>query len=346
MKLFLKIIKRVFLFLGVLIAILFVVRWMNQMDKDAKSKIRPNEALMKMYQGIDREDPLKSQLPDIEVSEVKGSYINGYHLLPKEVKHRGAVIVFGGSEGSSSFPNAVFLAQNGYEVYSMYYFRRENQRAELLNVPIEFFEELREYIQKDAKNPEPLTIYGGSKGAELALLLSSVYPDDIDHLVLFAPSSYVFQGLSYTEKMPHSSWTYKGEELDYISTIPEPLVGVAFFFDYLINKPVKLIGLYESAEKIAPNQESARIDLDKIKAKMLVFAGARDEMWQSAKMAQMIKDGYKGECELHIFEEAGHLFFGPSVIDNLALGGEYEANEQAKFESDKILLETLERWTK
>lgn len=346
MKTFLKFLKRAFLVLLVLAGILFAIRWLNQRDKQVKSQIKPNEAFMQMYKGIDREDPLKSQLPDMEISEIKGEYINGYHLLPKELKHKGAIIVFGGSEGGSSFPDAVFLAKNGYEVYSMYYFGRENQRRELLNVPIDFFEELRDYIKKDAKNPEPLTIYGGSKGAELALLLSSVYPDDIDHLVLYAPGSYVFQGLSYTERTPHSSWTYKGEELDFISTVPEPLVSAAFFFDFVINKPVKLVGLYENIEKIAPNKETARIDLSKVRAKMLIFAGARDELWHSAKMAMQIKEHYKGECELHIFEKAGHLFFGPSVMDNLALGGEYEANEQAKFESNRILLETLERWTK
>lgn len=228
----------------------------------------------------------------------------------------------------------------------MYYFGRENQQPELLNVPVDFFEELHDYIKNDAQNPQPLTIYGGSKGAELALLLSSIYPDEIDNLVLYAPGSYVFQGLSYTERTPHSSWTYRGEELDYIATIPEPIVGAAFFFDFLLNKPMKLVGLYESAQKIASNKESAEIDLEKVKAKILLFTGEDDELWNSPDMARMIKEKYKGECELYIFEDAGHVFFGPSVIHNLAVGGEYDANERAKFESDRILLETLDKWTK
>ena len=62
-------------------------------------------------------------------------------------------------------------------------------------------------------------------------------------------------------------------------------------------------------------------------------------------MGEMIWENYDGECELHIYEDAGHLFLGPSVMQNIALGGQYEANEDAKRESEAILFEKLEAWT-
>ena len=147
----------------------------------------------------------------------------------------------------------------------MYFFGRENQRPELLNVPIDFFEELYVYIDGNAVNPEPLTLLGGSKGAELALLLAAKYPALIDNAVLYAPASYVFQGLSYTDRTPHSSWTFKGEELPYIATMPESSVFGKFMLDLLLNKPMKLIDTYVSAVAIAENKEEAAIPLEEIR---------------------------------------------------------------------------------
>ncbi len=340
-----KILLIILIVIAVLIGALFILRFINGKRTEKLSEFHPSESIINLYTGIDRDDPLRSNLDAVEISEIKGDYINGYRLLPEKVLHPGAVVVFGGSEGSSNFAEAAIIAQRGYEVYSMYFFGRENQRPELLNVPIDFFEELYVYIDENAVNPEPLTLLGGSKGAELALLLAAKYPALVDNAVLFAPASYVFQGLSYTDRTPRSSWTFKGEELPYIATMPESSVLGKFMLDLLLNKPMKLIDTYVSAVAIAENKETAAIPLDEIKANLLIFAGRQDQMWQSAAMGEMIRDNYAGDCDLHIFEEAGHLFLGPPAMSNIALGGAYEANENAKFESDAILFEKLEQWT-
>ena len=340
-----KILLIILIVIVVLIGAVLILRFINGKNTEKLSEIRENEALTNLYAGVDRTDPLQSEIEGVSVSAVKGDYINGYRLLPDEILHDGAVVVFGGSEGSSNFADAAMIAKRGYEVYSMYFFGQENQAPELLNVPLEFFEELYAYIEKDAADPEPLTLYGGSKGAELSLLLASKYPDLIDNVVLSAPASYVFQGLSFTDRTPHSSWTFKGEELPYIATLPESDVLARFMLDMLLNKPMKLIDTYISAVNIAENKDEAAIPLGDVKANLLIFAGRQDQMWPSAEMGEMIKENYAGNCDLHIFEEAGHLFLGPSVLSNLALGGTYEANESAKFESDAILFEKLEAWT-
>lgn len=345
MKKFGKILLIILIVLVIFIGAIFTLRFINGKNSEKLSKMRENEALMNLYAGVDRTDPLQSKIEGVSVSAIKGDYINGYRLLPDEIMHDGAVVVFGGSEGSSNFAEAAIIAQRGYEVYSMYFFGRENQRPELLNVPIDFFEELYVYIDENAVNPEPFTLLGGSKGAELALLLAAKYPTLVDNVVLFAPASYVFQGLSYTDRTPHSSWMVKGEELPYIATVPESSVLGKFMLDLLLNKPMKLIDTYISAIKIAENKDEAAIPLGDVKANLLIFAGRQDQMWPSAAMGEMIRDNYAGNCDLHIFEDAGHLFLGPPVMRNIALGGTYEANESAKFESDAILFEKLERWT-
>lgn len=340
-----KVILIILIVIAVLIGAILVLRFINGKNTEKLSEVRPNGYMMDLYAGVDQTDPLLSKIDGVTISEVRGDYIYGYRLLPDEILHPGAVVVFGGSEGSSNFGDAALIAKRGYEVYSMYYFGRENQRPELLAVPIDFFEELYVYIENNAVNPKPLTLHGGSKGAELALLLAGKYPTIVDNVVLFAPASYVFQGLSYTDRTPHSSWTYQGEELPYISTMPDSSVLFRLMLNMLLNKPMKIIDTYENVLTTAANKDEAAIPLDTVQANLLIFAGRQDQLWPSAAMGEMIWENYDGECELHIYEDAGHLFLGPSVMQNIALGGQYEANEDAKRESEAILFEKLEAWT-
>ena len=140
--------------------------------------------------------------PGSQIIPVRGWYINGYHIIPKEIKHRGAVLVFGGGEVSCSLHNALITAYHGYEVYAMHFFGQLNQQIQPERIPLEFFAELYLYIQRTAQSPKPLTIQGTSLGAELGLLLASTFPEQVDHLILYAPSAYVFQSFRGRQHSP------------------------------------------------------------------------------------------------------------------------------------------------
>lgn len=277
-----------------------------------------------------------------KVKEIRGWYINGYQFTPKEIKHKGAVVIFGGSEGSPNLPSAIALVNEGYEVYAMYFFGQENQRKELDRVPLEFFAELYLHIQKTARSPKPLTIEGTSKGTELALLLAAYYPVYVDHLILYAPMNYVFQGYA---KDKHSSWTFQGKELPFIHT--DAKEGMIQQMIALRNKePRHGIESYQYGLDHDKNKDKARINLAPIRAKMLIFAGELDAAIPAADMGREIKENYKGECELMIFEKAGHSFSEFTVSGVWAMGGDPEANVQAGIESERIRLEKLAEWTK
>lgn len=346
MKTFLKILKYLLLFILAVVVIVFGIRFYNQKQTEKLAKIDPNHKLEKFYSEEDLSDVSKLSIPGVSVSDVKGERLRGYHLLPDEVKHKGVVVTFGGSEGSTNFNYAADIAKNGYEVFAMYYFNAEGLPEELMNVPLENFENIVAEIEKTAKVPKPLTILGGSKGAEYALLLSTIYPDKIDNLVLYAPSAYVFQGLSFKERMPHSSWTWGTNEMAFLSFINvDSKIGFKIFSDLLLGKPMHYYPTYMELIK-DKNQlnDPTRIEVEKAKANALVFAGGDDQMWPSAKMAETIKENYGGNIEVKIFEKAGHIFFGPPVVQNLMMGGEYAANVEAKTESDRILFEKLNEW--
>lgn len=275
---------------------------------------------------------------------IQGWYINGYQITPKEVKHKGVIVVFGGSEGSSALGDALTLAIQGYEVYSMYFYGQENQRKKIDRIPLEFFAELYLHIQKNARLPKPLTIQGVSKGSELALLLASYYSDYVDNLILYAPIAYVFQGHG---KGQHSAWTFQGKELTFISLEAGEELKTKHLIARKNNKPRRGIELYQYGLEHDENKEKARINLTSIRSKMLIFAGELDEACPAADMGREIKANYKGECELVTFEKVGHWFLKQNTYGHLLMmGGEPEANVQAGIESDRIRLEKLAEWTK
>lgn len=310
--------------------------------KEGESKISEDSYSRFTYSG--REYTLEEVgLPQgTQVKPIRGWYINGFHIIPKEIKHRGVVVTFGGSDGGSALMIALGLAYRGYEVYSMYSFGQENQRKYLDQVPLEFFAELCLHIRQNAKSPEPLTIYGSSRGAELALLLAGHYPDQVDNLILHAPSAYVFQGL----KSHNSAWTFQGRELPYIAYDPSKEVTPKRAMDARSGKPLREVEVFRYGILYDKNKEKARINLSSIRANMLIFAGEKDEVWPSADMAREIKANYKGECELVTFEKAGHVFSNITSFRNMALGGDSESNVQAGIESDKIMEKKLVEWTK
>ena len=112
------------------------------------------------------------------------------------------------------------------------------------------------------------------------------------------------------------------------------------------NKPMSTLEFCRYGLEHDKNREKARINLAPVRAKMLLFAGELDEVWPAADMAREIKANYDGECELVIFEKAGHAFSKRNMNGKWKMGGEPEANVQAYDESYRIRLEKLEEWTK
>ena len=181
------------------------------------------------------------------------------------------------------------------------------------------------------------------------MLLASYYLRDVDNLVLYAPSAYTWQGLSNDYSNQKSSWTYKNKELPFLKlNDSSPETWASFLIDMLAGRPLEFAPMYDSIIQRTNNKSEATISLKPTKANLLMFAGGKDSVWPSSSMAQTIKQNYpqQSQVRLEIYPDAGHVFFGPPVINGMRTGGNYQANEAAKTQSDKILLHQLESWTK
>lgn len=279
--------------------------------------------------------------PGMTVERIEGDYLNGFHLHPDSVTHRGLVVVWGGSEGGPDFRRAHRIASWGYEVLSLFYFGQANQRPTLSEVPLEFFDEVLTWRGQHVPDG-PLTVLGTSKGAELALVLQARYPQ-IDNVVVFTPSRYAWLGLDFSRMS--SSWTYRGEEVPYVSTERASLGAFASMLSAMaLNYPMRLRELYATAAENDPNAAAALIPLE-LSGHLLAFGGGDDAMWPGGEAAAAWGELDPPRTHAHVYPDAGHMFGDVGAwASGMALGGTREANLAADEDSMAVLGAALAEW--
>ena len=330
-----KIFFRIFSIVIILLALVFILRIYN----DHKYKDTNALNFPEYYKDVTNISLYPKDIDGVDVTYVDEGRMQGFRFVPKEKSHKGIVICFGGSEGSPNFENAKRLAKDGYETLALFMFGMKNQEQTLRKIPLEQFEDVINYINKNIKDNKPISVLGASKGAEYALNLASKYPE-IDNLILISPSSYNFAGLDFKDY--GSSWTYKGKELPYIdikkSSFKSFLKNV--IVPNIIKSPISYKETYKSAiEKDSLSQEKL-ISVKNVKANILMIAGEDDLMWDSLAMAKKIKD-QNPNAKFYSYKGAGHIFAGNGVLNlgkiRIATGGTIEGNEKARSESRKTI---------
>ena len=330
-----KIFFIIFSFIIILLALVFILRIYN----DHKYKDIGVLNLPKYYKDVTNISLYSTDIDGVDVTYVDEGRMQGFRFVPKEKLHKGLVICFGGSEGSPNFENAKILAKEGYETFALFMFGMKNQKQTLRKIPLEQFEDVINYINKNIKDNKPISVLGVSKGAEYVLNLANKYPE-IDNLILISPSSYNFAGLDFKDY--GSSWTYKGKELPYIDIRKTSLKSFFknIFVPCIIKSPISYKETYNSAiEKDSTRQEKL-IPVKDIKANILMIVGEDDLMWDSLAMANKIKE-QNSKAKIYSYKGAGHIFIGNGVLNlgkiRIATGGTTESNDKAKSESRKII---------
>ena len=139
-------------------------------------------------------------------------------------KQQKALILLGGSEGGKSWSDQTEfiqeLVEQGFCVLSLGYFGTGGLPADLRGVPLEYFARAFHWLstQEGLVVPNDYAVMGVSRGAELALLLGSCYPE-ISAVIAIAPSSVVFPGPPTGTldalRGQHSAWSLNGHELSF-----------------------------------------------------------------------------------------------------------------------------------
>ena len=137
---------------------------------------------------------------------------------------RPTIVMLGGSEGGKSWSRIKQvlsrLNERGYNLLSTAYFNAPGLPETLEEIPLEMFEGLFSWLAAQTQViPDQYAILGGSKGAELGLVLASRYPQ-IKAVVAISPSSVIWQGIPKERfqlgQPTKSSWSSQGLGLPFI----------------------------------------------------------------------------------------------------------------------------------
>jgi pimeloyl-ACP methyl ester carboxylesterase len=227
-------------------------------------------------------------------------------LYLSEGKKQPLIVGLGGSEGGNAWTSNYwkatreqFLAK-GYAFLAIGYFGAEGTPKILDKIAIE---DIYNAIQEATKNPQvnkkKIAIVGGSRGADLALLVASYYPKDIDCVVGIVPSHAVFPG--HTQTFDSSCWTYEGKELPFVPVNEESV-------PFLQKRDLR--GAFLAMLKDTTAEQKSLIAVEKIQGNILFLSATQDEIAPTKEMAdkmmQRLKEQkFKYHYE-HIAIEGGH----------------------------------------
>lgn len=228
-------------------------------------------------------------------------------LFMGEGQSQPLIVGLGGAEGGNAWASDVWKNQRdefisqGYSFLALAYFGESGTPENLDRIALEG---VHGAILDAAKNPNIngncIALIGGSKGAELALLLASHYPD-IKAVVAVVPGNAVYPALTIAMNTP--SFTLNGENLPFVpvpSSATLPLIKG------------DLRAVWEEMLKDQKAVERASIEVEKINGPIFFLSATEDEFWPSSEMSASMKQR---------LEQKGF----PHQVEHLAIVGSHAA---------------------
>jgi acetyl esterase/lipase len=225
--------------------------------------------------------PASKPLPSNHAKVSTQLYLPPEVSPPQEAaRKRPLLVAVGGPEGGNAWasPRAqalrnLFLA-DGYAVLAIGYFGLPDTPPKLDRIALEG---VRNAILDATKHPTVdgrcIAMMGGSKGAELTLLLASRMPE-IKAVAAVVPGSVVFVG--HADEFDTSSFSENGVELPFVpmteQAVPALLAG---------DKRKVFDTLMQDKAAVA----RARIPVEKINGPIFFLSATQDELWASKEMS-------------------------------------------------------------
>ena len=215
------------------------------------------------------------------------------------------VVGLGGSEGGNAWTSDRWaktrqeFIDKGYAFLAVGYFNCKGTPPLLDRIAID---EIHAAIKKAAGNEKvnggKIAIVGGSRGADLALLLASYY-DDISCVVGMSASHAVFPG--HTQEFATSCWTFAGKELPFVPVNEESV-------PFLMKRNLR--GAFEAMLKDSISEQKALIPVERMKGPVLLMSATDDEIIPAVAMGEIMMKTFKrnrfGYASEHVIYEGSH----------------------------------------
>ncbi len=263
-----------------------------------------------------------NSLPEVKIEKVEKFPGALFASLPGKVK-RPVIIVLGGSEGGASAARdeGPQLASRGFAVLGLPYYSPQNwpspnrEIPELpeafADIPVDRLNTAYEWLKgRDDVDTSRIAIYGGSKGAEFALIAAANFPW-ITSVVASVPSDVVWEGWGNgTVPGQRSSFSLNGKPLPFVpyKDFMEEFMGFQNGTPVHIRRPQDKGRAANPAAAV-----KARIPVEKFKGPLMVIGGQDDLVWASGMMAHNIAEKrveFGLETVSLIYSDAGHYLSG------------------------------------
>ena len=226
-------------------------------------------------------------------------------LFARDGGKRPLIVGLGGSEGGNPWASERWKKQRerfldqGYAMLALGYFGTPNSPEQLDRISLDG---VHAAIMKAAQDPRVdgrcIALVGGSRGAELALLLASHYPD-IKAVVAIVPGSAVFPAL--TDAMTTPGFSFHDKSLPFVpmtwGATPDLLAG-------------NLRGAFETIMQDKAAMQRAAIPVEKINGPVYFVSASQDEAWPSKEMSVAMMQRLKAHDFRHTAEhlvvQGGH----------------------------------------
>jgi uncharacterized protein len=214
-----------------------------------------------------------------------------------EGKNQPLIVGLGGSEGGNAWTSDYWkktrdqFIEKGYAFLAIGYFKAKGTPDTLQKIAIE---DVHNAIIEASKNrninKKKIAIIGGSRGADLALLIGSYYKD-IKCVVGIVASNVTFPG--NTNHFTTSTWTYQNQELPFVPVNEEAV-------PFLMKRDLR--GTFEAMLKDSIAESKAFIKVENIRGPILLVSATKDEICPSTPMSEKMIERLKSKKFKYYFE--------------------------------------------
>ena len=288
--------------------------------------------------------------PNVVRTPVRAGRVRGALFARQGVTNAPGVIVLGGSDGGNLWQFvAALLAEHGCAALSLPYFAYEDLPKELIEIPLEYFDEAMQWLRaRPEVGAARVGVLGMSRGGEAALLLGASYTD-VAAVVALVPSGVTGTGIGAdVSAMARSAWTRNGVPFPVFPPPGDPLMmqeaGAAFATGApFVGAPAFLRALQSAGEHI----DDYAIRVERTRGAIFMASGEDDQLWGSTLLAEIAEKRLQGAAFRYPFEHrrypsAGHFVCLPPNLPatstvgrhqvvglSLAFGGTARANAAA-----------------
>ena len=246
-------------------------------------------------------------------------------------KPTAAILVLGGYSGGLREEKAQLLAEAGFATLTLAYFGMEHLPSRLSQIPIEYFEKAIGFLNDVSGQ---IGLWGVSRGAELALILGTLFPDRIGAIAAHVPSSVIYGDLETRSSIP--AWTYRNQLIAPSAPFQLRAQETGECESAAIRATPSFLHSMQDQTAFA----SSAICVEKLKSPLLLISAGDDQMWPSSLFARQIVERlekHKSDisCSHIHYPGAGHapskgtVAFHPVLKRWFSYGGNPEDNDFA-----------------